>query len=127
MGHGEHRDDREWKALLRANTPEPPYDDVDWSALHARITTRTRPLVQRAPASWWQHVAGWSLRGVPAAAAAAALVLLVVSDVVRPPSAAIADFHTIEEELAAAMPDEGMPFLDEGGDMTDALLFYGTE
>lgn len=126
MEHGTDRDDLELKALLRDNTPEPPYDDVNWTTLHARIAARARPLVQRARTSWWQHVAGWSLPGVPAALAAAALVLLIVSGVVRP-SASAADLRTIEEELATALPDEGMPLLLETDEMADALLFYGVE
>lgn len=126
--HDRHGHDREWKALLHAATPEPPFDHVDWAALHARVTSRAAPILKRTHASWWQHVAGWSVRGIPAAAAAAVLVMFVIGDVVRPPAAnGTADFHTIEEALASALPDEGVSVLLESGDVADALLFYGVE
>lgn len=124
---GTHREDENWKALLRANTPEPPFDDVNWTVLHARIIDRARPLVQHTRKEWWQHVAGWSARGIPAAAAAAAIVMLLVSDVVRPSASAASEVRTIEQALAAALPDDSMPLLLEADDMADALLFHGVE
>lgn len=126
--HDRHDEDREWKALLHAATPEPPFDEVDWATLHASVTARAEPLLNRTRTSWWQHVAGWSMRGIPAALAAAALVLFMVSDVVRPSAAnGSADFDTIEEALATALPDDGTSLFLASEDVADALLFYGVE
>jgi hypothetical protein len=98
--------DMELRALLRENTPEPPYDAVDWSALHAGITARARPLLQRAPAPWWQLIAGWSTYGIPATAGAAALLLVLLGTAVMRPvaehTAPAVAYATLADELSAS-------------------------
>jgi hypothetical protein len=116
------------KAWLGAAAPEPPVDDVDWQALHARITDRAVPLLRRQRGAWWQLVAGWSPRSIPAAATAAAALLLVLATGVVPPARPIAAVTvlTLEEELAA----ESAALLAAGDDadaVLDALLFYDME
>jgi hypothetical protein len=118
------------RSLLRSTAPTPPVDDVDWSALHACITTRARPLVRPRSAAWWQLLAGWSSRGIPAAATAAAVAVLLLGSVLRPPPAPSADFRVIEEELAAGMNEGSLPLLlasSSDDEMLDALLFYDEE
>src|SRR5690606_4004137 len=42
--HDRH-DDPAIETLLRTHAPAPPIDDVDWNALHARITRGATPLL----------------------------------------------------------------------------------
>jgi len=98
--------DLELGALLRDNTPEPPYDAVDWLALHGRITARARPALLR-PAPWLQLIARWSTFGIPATAGAAALLVIllgtaVMRPAVRQPGSTVA-YSTLEEELNASV------------------------
>ncbi|CAN5636222.1 hypothetical protein BH23GEM10_BH23GEM10_02490 [soil metagenome] len=132
--------DAELRDLLQRNTDAPPFDDVDWPARRARITSAAAPLLgMRAPsAAWWQLVATWSTRGVPVAAAAAAAVLVVIGTGLLPDrpagdgahGAAIEPvahaFITLEEELAygsAAL----MVASNDSEAVLDALLFYDGE
>lgn len=122
--------DARLRSLMRASAPTPPIDEVDWSALHARIAARARPLVRPRDRTWWQLLAGWSSRGIPAAVAAAAVAVVMLGSVLRPQADAPADFRVIEEELAAGLGDGSLPLLlanstDE--EMFDALLFYEEE
>jgi hypothetical protein len=97
--------DLELGAILRDNTAQPPLDAVDWNALHRRITTRAQPLLRRAPAPWWQLIAGWSGFGIPATAAAAALLMLLLGTAVMRPtatsSAGTVAYSSLEEDLHA--------------------------
>ena len=129
------------RALLRANAPEPPVDDVDWSSLHARIAQRAQPVLQRGPgtASSWHMLARWSAIGVPLTAAAAAVVaLLIASDAIAPretvaplADAAVSEsLVTVEEALTYTITDEERAVLIAGADeaeMLDAVLFYEEE
>jgi hypothetical protein len=124
--HDLHEDDA-LKAALRAHTPAPPFDEVDWNELHALITAGAAPLARRRSATWWRLLAGWSPRGVPVAAAAAALVVLLLGGVVRPapPELTAYDgYRIIEEELADALLEDAVPLFGSGSDaVVDALLF----
>lgn len=132
--------DAELRELLQRNTDAPPFDDVDWSALRARITSAAAPLLgMRSPSSaWWQLVAGWSSRGVPVAATAAAAVLVALGTGLLPDrptddGAPVAQsetvapaFITLEEELAygsAALMVAG----NDSDAVVDALLFHVEE
>lgn len=129
------------RALLRANAPEPPVDEVDWNALHARIAQRAQPVLQRGPGSTssWHMLARWSPLGVPLTAAAAAIVaLLIASDAVAPRASAapLADaaasesLVTVEEALTYTITDEERAVLIAGADeaeMLDAVLFFEEE
>jgi hypothetical protein len=94
--------------MLRAATPEPPLDAVDWDRLHARVMAGAKPILARTPVrSWWDVAAAWAARGIPltaAAAAAAALALgLGTPRADRPaPGDVASDFTpvTVEEVLA---------------------------
>jgi hypothetical protein len=71
---------------------QPPMDDVDWMALHARIRRAAEPaLAARAQAlaetarplagiaassNVWQPLAGWSPFGIPLAAAATVILMI---------------------------------------------------
>lgn len=128
--------DAELRDLLQRNTDAPPFDDVDWPALRARITSAAAPLLgMRLPsATWWQLVAAWSTRGVPVAATAAAAVLVVLATGLLPDRPVSNDamgaatepiaysFITLEEELAygsAAL----MVASNDSDAVLDALLF----
>ncbi|CAN5705518.1 hypothetical protein BH23GEM9_BH23GEM9_17120 [soil metagenome] len=108
------RDEELGRALDDA-MPRPPVDDVDWSSLHARITSAAQPLLQQgitlpslhaAGPAWWQPLAGWSHRGIPLAAAATVLLLIgtaALGTATGRQTAAADDamaFLTVEEELA---------------------------
>jgi hypothetical protein len=132
----DRRDDELARALADA-LPTPPADDVDWSALHARITVQARPLLQRAPAvakSWWQPMAHWSRAGIPLAAAASVLLVLGTARIgAGPTDTAGADtapgFVMIEEALVDGVAGEARPLLAgiEAADMVDVALFYEGE
>lgn len=112
--------------LLRTASPALPLEDVDWTGLHARITTRAAPLLAHSRSSWWLVVADWSARGVPLAAAAAVLLLIAMGVMQQSPAATIDTFVTVEEELAGS----SAAFLVAAGDaddVIDALLFYEEE
>src|SRR3990170_46174 len=63
MSEHERNDDRPdplLRAALRAHVPAPPFDYVDWNALHVHIMTRARPLLKRpAPQEAALDVASW--------------------------------------------------------------------
>jgi negative regulator of sigma E activity len=126
-----HTDDAALRSLLKRHARKPPADDVDWSALHARITTTAAPQFRRRPqVVWWQQVAGWSPRGIPLAAAAAAALAIVLGTGIVGTGAtgqdSSASFLTLEEELAAG----SVVFLAASDDVDaviDALLFYDME
>lgn len=115
------------KALLRAESPVPPFDEVDWAGLHARITAGAAPLLRGRSGAWWHYLAAWSWRAAPAAAAAAAAVLLLLGQVARPAvqvTTAAGEFRIVEEELADAMVVDALPLLvPSGDDLLDAALF----
>lgn len=125
MSENEARDAR-LRNLLRSALPSPPIDEVDWAALHGRITTSARR-VRRAPA-WWQMLATWSARGIPAAAAAAIAAALMLGTVLRPAPIDSVAFTVIEEELATDLAGS-LPVLIAGADedVLDALLFHDME
>ena len=118
-------DDR-LRSIMRAALPEPPIDEVDWTALHGRITARARR-ARRAPV-WWQTLATWSARGIPAAAAAAVVAALMLGTVLRPEPVDTVAFMVIVEELATDLAGS-LPVLVDGADedVLDALLFYDVE
>lgn len=74
--------DPQLRAHLRAAAPSPPYDEVNFDALQARVLAeiRARALPVAVP-SWWEHAAGWGRVAVPLALAAS--VLCAIS-LVRP-------------------------------------------
>ena len=129
--------DAELRSLLREQVA-PPFDQVDWHRLLARITADAEPLLARArssagrlrtgaqQAAWWQMLAAWSARGIPVAAtaAAAAIVFIVTGSLERPRAVATADTYiTLEEELAygsAALTAAG----NDSDAVLNALLFY---
>lgn len=123
-----HDDDAILRELLRSSATRPPFEDVDWQALHAGIRQRAQPLLRPGRTAWWQLVAGWSGRGIPlGAAAAAALMIALGTGLIgsrSAPAAAREDaaFHTIEEELAAAAP---LLLTDADSDqLIEAMLLY---
>lgn len=129
------------RALLRANAPEPPVDEVDWNTLHARIAQRAQPLLQPdiGALSSWHLLARWSAAGVPLTAAAAAIAAFVIaSDAIAPratsaelPVATASEsFVTVEEALTYTITDEERAVLIAGADeaeMLDAVLFFEEE
>lgn len=133
MTHHERQDDTALRQVLRTHAPAPPIDDVDWSALHARITRDAAPLLRRRPVTWWQ------LLGSPSAdmrriVAAAAIAVLVGAGALMPdrpaPLTGPPEFRTIEEELAASVPYASVPLLAgdaDNSDVIDALLLYDGE
>jgi hypothetical protein len=129
------RDETLARALQDA-APRPPIDDVDWMALHARITGAAQPqLAQPAASPWWQPIARWSPRGIPLAAAATVLLMigagLIGRSSLTTPSLAAADagFVMVEEELVNGVPVSARPLLAgvEAHGMIDAALFYDRE
>lgn len=69
-------------AALERATGMPPFDDVDWAQLHARITRDASATLARLRESptWWSFAAAWARPAIPLALAAGiALVLLVTS------------------------------------------------
>lgn len=127
-------DDIAWKALLRANTAAPPVDDVDWPALHTRITTGAGPLLRRTATTWWQLLGGRSFSKGHTTAAAAAVITLIVAGALMPDRpaahAGTGEFPFIEEELAASLAYASVPLLAadaDNDDVLDALLFYDGE
>lgn len=154
--HGDrlHADDPLRRAL-HAAAPPPPVNDVDWMALHARITAAARPTLDAVAAgrsldvvnvdaaaatsaagktggSVWLPLAGWSPLGIPMAAAAAVLLVLgatLLADAPAPRVSAVASsFRTIEEEFASGL-DYGVGAMLAGGtdDVLDAVLFLDGE
>ncbi|HET6679952.1 MAG TPA: hypothetical protein VFG84_02015 [Gemmatimonadaceae bacterium] len=69
-------------AVLERATRRPPFDEVDWTRLHARIArdaTATLARLRETP-TWWNIAASWARPAIPLALAAGiALVLLVAS------------------------------------------------
>lgn len=132
--------DAELRDLLQRNTDAPPFDDVDWPALRARITSAAAPLLgmRSSSATWWQLVAAWSTRGVPVAATAAAAVLVVIATGLLPdrPTRAseggvltepdVHPFITLEEELAYGSAALTVASNDSDA-VLDALLFQAEE
>lgn len=67
-------------AALERATGRPPFDEVDWTRLHARIARDgAASLARRREApTWWNIAASWARPAIPLALAAGiALVLLV--------------------------------------------------
>lgn len=129
----DRQDDASMQDLLRAHAPLPPVDEVDWPALHGRITDRATPLLRRPPATWWQVLGNRSTH-MRHAAAAAGLAVLVGAGVLMPerpaPLVVQPEFRTIEEELAASVPYASVPLLAsnaDDSDVIDALLLYDGE
>lgn len=131
--HDEY-DDTALQHLLRAHTPAPPFDEVDWSALHARTTAGAAPLLRRRTVTWWQILGSRSSYPLRTAAAAAAVAVLIAAGVLMPdrPSALAyeAEFRTVEEELALGLPYSSVPLLAaeaDNAEVIDALLLYDGE
>lgn len=120
------------RAALRAAVPEPPLENVDWNALHARIQTHAQPLLLQQRKSLLHLLGSWSHRGSVLAAAAAALmaVVLVGTTIVSAESGSGDGYRTVEEELAYALPVAARTLLGSAGEpetMLDAVLFYDAE
>jgi hypothetical protein len=138
---GSHDDGRNdpLAEALRGAVPAVPVDDVDWTALRARIGSAAEPLLAATrpdqntrPRTWWQSLAGWSPHGIPLAAAATVLLMLAAG-ALRPGQADLpypgSSFVTIEEELVNGLSAAARPLL-AGGDtdvMLDAALFFDGE
>ena len=129
----EHTPDEMLRAQLRAQAPAPPFDDVDWAALHTRTTARAVPLLRRRSLTWWQ-VLGARSSHVRSAVAAAAIIVLLLTGLLMPerpaPATVESGYHTIEEELALSIPYSSVPLLAsdaESGAVIDALLLYDRE
>lgn len=127
-------EDTALREVMRTHAPEPPLDDVDWAALHARTTDAAAPLLRRRTGTWWQLLGSASSRNQRVAAAAAGMALLLATGVAMPdrpaPALAQAEFRTIEEELAFNLPYASVPLLAadaSNGDVIDALLLYDRE
>jgi hypothetical protein len=122
-------------AALRASAPPPPIDDVDWTALHARITAAApgfRHGRQATPVrGWWQPLAGWSPRGIPLAAAASLLLMLAAAALTGGPAAenGPVGFRTVEEELADGLSAGARSLFADGGSeaVLDVALFSDGE
>ena len=134
MTDGSIHDDASLKALLRTSAPAPPFDDVDWAALHARTTACAAPLLRRRSGTWWQVLGRSPSHSLRAAALTAAIALVLLTSVMmteRPSTAAYeTEFRTIEEELALSVPYASVPLLAAGADngtIIDALLLYDQE
>ncbi len=118
---------------LRAEAPEPPVDDVDWTALRRRIAQSAEPALARLrrsarTAAWWDYAARWARPVLPAAVAAAAALLLLLgrlqtaSPTPEPQTAvASAPRITVEAAIGAAPQDEVTNALYTSSDQ-DALL-----
>jgi hypothetical protein len=112
----------DWIDAVRAASPEPPLDAVDWDRLHADILRAARPRLERVPTRrWWGPLARWTVPGIPAAAAAVLVLSLGVLAPWTAPEPAAAMTPTIEDELVAGIPDAQLPMLYAGTDV-DALL-----
>lgn len=103
--------DPELREAVREAFASPPYDAVDWNALHGRIMAAAAPALEwtRRP-SGWDILAGWSRRGLPlAASAAAAALVLVLGGVfdarLGPDTDAAHGIATVEDALAGALPE----------------------
>jgi hypothetical protein len=130
--------------------PQPPVDDIDWSALHARILHAAGPTLaglaaaghaairahgaaERRPGGIWLPLAGWSPFGIPLATAAAVLLLIGAALAgTRAPADRGTDgdaLRTIEEELASGLgPGAGALIAGTGSYyLLDAMLLYGDE
>ena len=134
MTEHDGNDDTALRHLLRAHTPAPPVDEVDWSALHARTTADAAPLLRRRTVTWWQLLGSRSSHASRTAAAAAAVVVLIAAGALMPDRPAAlahqAEFRTVEEELARGLPYASVPLLAteaDNGDVIDALLLYDGE
>lgn len=103
--------DPELQEAVREAFASPPYDAVDWNALHGRIMAAAAPALERKRRpSGWDVLGGWSRRGVPlvATAAAAAMVLVfggVFDALIGPATVAVHDVATVEDALASALPE----------------------
>jgi hypothetical protein len=126
---------------------QPPMDDVDWMALHARIRRAAEPaLAARAQAlaetarplagiaassNVWQPLAGWSPFGIPLAAAATVILMIGAARVGTEPvrRSDTGSFRTIEEEFVIGLGGNAAPLVAGIGseDMLDAVLFYDGE
>lgn len=130
------RDHRRWDdaalgTALRAASPPPPMDEVDWDGLHDRIVAGARRTLARRIAArrrWWDVTASWAARGIPltaVTAAAAALVLAWVGPPGRPAGETVAVL-AFEEALAG----EAGPILmasDPDEALANAILYYDEE
>lgn len=128
----DHRswDDAALGAALRAASPPPPLDEVDWDGLHDRVVASARRVLARVQVrrSWWDVTAAWATRGIPitaTAAAAAALVLALVGPP-APPAAETGGLIAFEEALAG----DAAPLLtatDPDEALANAILYYDEE
>jgi hypothetical protein len=130
--------------------PQPPADEVDWMALHARISSAAQPALRELAStrstaalrrrgatdtdsqrSIWQPLAGWSPFGIPIAAAATVLLMIGAAVIGTEPalSTEALTFRTIEEEFVTGLGGSAAPLIAGIGtdDMLDAVLFYDAE
>jgi hypothetical protein len=127
------RDEKLTRALDEA-LPRPPVDDVDWSALHARIATAAQPLLQPqlvpvVEQAWWLPLARWSAAGIPLAAAASVLLMIGTARIGGGADATPGGFVMVEEELVSGAGAQAQPLLAgvEAMDMLDVALFSAGE
>ena len=111
---------------VRAASPEPPFEAVDWDALHGRIMVQAPGILARSTIrrSWWDVAAAWAARGIPIAAASAAAAALALAFGGIPTPSRLAEYEalaalptTLEAELAA----DASPFVDH--DAEDAIAW----
>jgi len=131
-------EDRDLKDLLRSTYREPPAGQVDWDRLHSGVMARVRERsTRRRTLTWWEWAAGWAERGIPVAAAAAAAIALSLG-VLSPagggtaeaPVGIAAERLTVEDELAAGLPDSTRSLLFAGGEsefLITALMSFDPE
>ncbi len=117
-GHYEDKLEPWLRERLRAGTPEPPIDEVDWPALRQRIAQRAQPALARLrrsarTAAWWDYAARWARPVLPAAVAAAAILVLMLGRMERAAApaaqsatvASAAERITVEAAIGATPAD----------------------
>jgi len=123
------------RRALRAASPEPPLDAVDWDALHGRVMAQATQILARTTVRrrWWDEVAAWASRGIPitaVSAAAAALVLVLGGLPIAPRIVDHETFAAVPMTLEDVLAAEAGPLFGDGSAedaLTLALLGYEGE
>lgn len=126
--------DREIEAALRLAESEPPFDEVDWSALRSSITARAEmPLARRRARS--ARRARWTRTFVPLAAAASIALALWVTGpfgelatpVARGAPDAVVPAVSPEDVFQADLSEQEFRNIVSGTADADALLLLAVE